>query len=315
MLSEKIKSLRKQAKLSQEQLAEKLNVSRQAVTKWETDAGVPDIANLQAIASLFHISLDELLENQAKSPASQDFLFDSVTEYDIDGKKNFDITLAGARRVWLTGTEEEKIKVRLASDQIADIQSTYKVKIDDLKNRIDVDVRRFGTMTEAKSKEALYIFIRIPKRYVKRVELSGSAEELKLQEIQIENLEFTGKTHYVSLENVSGHVELNSNEDMDIRCLNLDGRLDINQISATSRLTLPAGTDFQAVTKGIANHIFCEKDGKDGKPIEALCKPGEEKKETENIIELNGIKSELVICLVSDKGMRDNLCRDEAESV
>jgi transcriptional regulator with XRE-family HTH domain len=41
--AEKLKIIRKQAGMSQEQLAEKLGVSRQAVTKWETDAGIPDI--------------------------------------------------------------------------------------------------------------------------------------------------------------------------------------------------------------------------------------------------------------------------------
>ena len=41
--AEKLKTLRKQAGMSQEQLAEKLRVSRQAVTKWETDGGIPDI--------------------------------------------------------------------------------------------------------------------------------------------------------------------------------------------------------------------------------------------------------------------------------
>ena len=40
-LGEKIREQRKQADLSQEQLAEKLNVSRQAITKWETDKGIP----------------------------------------------------------------------------------------------------------------------------------------------------------------------------------------------------------------------------------------------------------------------------------
>ena len=48
-LAEKLKSSRKQAGMSQEQLAEKLGVSRQAVTKWETDAGIPDIENVIAI--------------------------------------------------------------------------------------------------------------------------------------------------------------------------------------------------------------------------------------------------------------------------
>ena len=60
--SEKLKSIRKQAGMSQEQLAEKLGVSRQAVTKWETDGGIPDIDNLLAISALFSMSVDELLQ-------------------------------------------------------------------------------------------------------------------------------------------------------------------------------------------------------------------------------------------------------------
>ena len=63
-LYEKLKAIRKQAGMSQEQLAEKLNVSRQAVTKWETNTGIPDIENIKAISALFDISIDELLSNQ-----------------------------------------------------------------------------------------------------------------------------------------------------------------------------------------------------------------------------------------------------------
>ena len=44
---EKLKSARKEAGLTQEQLAVKLMVSRQAITKWETDKGMPDIENLK----------------------------------------------------------------------------------------------------------------------------------------------------------------------------------------------------------------------------------------------------------------------------
>lgn len=61
-LGEKIKDLRKKANISQEDLAEKVGVSRQAVTKWEKDLGLPDIENLKSIASLFNISIDELLD-------------------------------------------------------------------------------------------------------------------------------------------------------------------------------------------------------------------------------------------------------------
>ena len=63
-LGEKIKDFRTRAGLSQEQLAEKLCVSRQAITKWENDRGIPDINNLQSIANLFDVSIDLLVNNK-----------------------------------------------------------------------------------------------------------------------------------------------------------------------------------------------------------------------------------------------------------
>ena len=81
--AEKLKSIRKQAGMSQEQLAEKLSVSRQAITKWETGAGIPDIENLMVISGLFGISIDELLGNKGVEKKTSDFLYESVTEYDI----------------------------------------------------------------------------------------------------------------------------------------------------------------------------------------------------------------------------------------
>ncbi|MBR4627027.1 MAG: helix-turn-helix transcriptional regulator [Ruminococcus sp.] len=59
--SEKLRKARNNAGLSQEQLAEKLCVSRQAVTKWETGKGMPDIENIRAISALLNVSIDELL--------------------------------------------------------------------------------------------------------------------------------------------------------------------------------------------------------------------------------------------------------------
>ena len=62
-LGEKLKEARKQAGLSQLQLAEKLNVSRSAVAKWETDKGIPDVENLKMIAKLLGVSIDYLLDD------------------------------------------------------------------------------------------------------------------------------------------------------------------------------------------------------------------------------------------------------------
>ena len=61
-LGERIRDERKKKGLSQEELADILNVSRQAITKWETDRGIPDIANLIRISEEFEISLDELIK-------------------------------------------------------------------------------------------------------------------------------------------------------------------------------------------------------------------------------------------------------------
>lgn len=60
-VGKKIKALRQQMGISQERLAEMLMVSRQAVTKWESEAGLPDLANIQAIAALFGVSIDYIL--------------------------------------------------------------------------------------------------------------------------------------------------------------------------------------------------------------------------------------------------------------
>ena len=62
-LGEKLKSARKCAGLTQEQLADKLLVSRQAVAKWESDKGMPDIDNLRRLSKLLGVSIDYLLEN------------------------------------------------------------------------------------------------------------------------------------------------------------------------------------------------------------------------------------------------------------
>ena len=53
--------LRKKHNLSQEELAEKLGVSRQAVSKWERSEASPDTDNLIALAKIYELSLDELI--------------------------------------------------------------------------------------------------------------------------------------------------------------------------------------------------------------------------------------------------------------
>lgn len=64
--NEKLIKLRKENKLTQDKLAEKINISRQSISKWENGHGYPDIENLMKISDLYNLSLDELLKDDKK---------------------------------------------------------------------------------------------------------------------------------------------------------------------------------------------------------------------------------------------------------
>lgn len=83
---EKLKEARKEAALSQEQLAEKLSVSRSAVAKWESDKGMPDINNLKAIAQLLNVSIDYLLDDGKRISFSEIKEAIDLNDYEKTGK-------------------------------------------------------------------------------------------------------------------------------------------------------------------------------------------------------------------------------------
>jgi len=61
-LGEQLQKLREQKNMSREELAQEMNVSRQAVYKWENNKGYPDIENLIKLSDLYNITLDELIK-------------------------------------------------------------------------------------------------------------------------------------------------------------------------------------------------------------------------------------------------------------
>lgn len=64
--SEALVKIRKDNNMTQEEMAEQLNVTRQTVSKWESDLSVPDIAMVQTIAAFFDVSIDELMNGVKK---------------------------------------------------------------------------------------------------------------------------------------------------------------------------------------------------------------------------------------------------------
>ena len=83
---EKLKEARKEAGLSQEQFAEKMNVSRSAIAKWESDKGMPDVNNLKMMAQLLGISLDYLLDEDEKLSFNETKEAIDLDSFEVSGK-------------------------------------------------------------------------------------------------------------------------------------------------------------------------------------------------------------------------------------
>ena len=99
MISKNLLFLRKHANLSQEALAEKLDVSRQTLAKWENGESVPDVIHCDRMAELFDISLDDLLHTELDEtglPPRGRFVFGTVTV----GEKGQIVIPVKARRIF-----------------------------------------------------------------------------------------------------------------------------------------------------------------------------------------------------------------------
>ncbi|MDE5893089.1 MAG: helix-turn-helix domain-containing protein [Acetatifactor sp.] len=139
MLSKNLYNLRKLHKLSQEQVAERLGVSRQAVAKWETGETAPDIHNCVALARLYDVSVDDLVNYDSAGsgmtvPPKGKHLFGVVTVGDKgqivlpkQARKIFHIQ-AGDQLVVL-GDEAQGIAIIKADEMLGlmnDVQQTMR---------------------------------------------------------------------------------------------------------------------------------------------------------------------------------------------
>lgn len=83
MINENLKSLRKINQYTQEELAEKLNVSRQSIAKWESEESIPDICSCIKLAKLYNVKLDDLVNHSEEKtgiivPPKGKFFFGAV---------------------------------------------------------------------------------------------------------------------------------------------------------------------------------------------------------------------------------------------
>ena len=107
MLSERLKTLRSEAKLTQKEIAEKLEVSQQFYAKWESNKSTPASKNLNKLADFFNVSTDYLLGNTDNKKALS---FDDLKEAIINSKTFNHRPLTDAERNEIIKMIEDKLK-------------------------------------------------------------------------------------------------------------------------------------------------------------------------------------------------------------
>ncbi|MBO5453920.1 MAG: helix-turn-helix transcriptional regulator [Clostridia bacterium] len=284
---ERLKQIRANQGLSQEQLAEKIGVSRQAITKWETNRGLPDIENMIILAEIFKVTLDELILERISVQESQQELFESETVYDIDCDKHFDIRVGNARKVCIQGCDDEKVHIKLQSEVLENLSSLYKVKIDERKNRLDIDCHNKKEISQFEAENSLNIIIMLPVNFTEHCEIDASVKELYIENLKLKRLEYDGDAETVFIKDADGSLEFTGKTDYDITIDGTCTQLDINQWGAKTLVHVADISKYTLVNKGRKSKIYCIKDGAISEEIYDLS--------GENVISISGIGSELIV--------------------
>lgn len=271
--NEKLKMLRKESNLTQEELAERLNVSRQAITKWESGDGTPDIENLKQISILFNTTIDELIKENKIVTVESKVQYSYVQKLDIDHTKHFDINICKINELNIIANNEETVKVEILSNE-EDLSESLSVEFDDLYNNLDIDIKG---KTSAKD---ITINMYLPEKYIEDIELNSKIKTLNISNIDLKKLEYDGDLKYLNVRNSKGAIVLNTTKcDIEANYDKLEGTLEVNTFNSTARVELPKDAEYKTILKGIKNQF-----------IDAV-----NKENSENIIELNGMNSKLIV--------------------
>lgn len=141
--------LRKKKGLSQEELAEKLGVSRQAVSKWERSEASPDTDNLIALAKIYELSLDELIfgEKETKEEKSED-------------RKNGNKVNIGPSGIYVETDDGDKVQINLKGIQVTEGNHIHINSDDD--DDDDFDDEDDDESDRSKSSTAVKLWLHVP---------------------------------------------------------------------------------------------------------------------------------------------------------
>ena len=115
---------RKKKGLSQEEVAEKLGVSRQTISKWETEETVPDIYQAKRLAKIFGLSLDELIDTDLDQKEIEEVI--KNTDEKKEAKINW--TNAWSKKYPVLATYQQEVDIDRYARQIREMLTDLQVK-------------------------------------------------------------------------------------------------------------------------------------------------------------------------------------------
>lgn len=115
---------RKKSGLSQENVAEKLGVSRQTISKWETGETLPDIRQSKRLAVLYHITLDELVEYDFDEQQAREMI-DSVSE---EAQAKIDWNRVRSKKYPVLATYHKTVRIDDYAPQLREMLTQLQVE-------------------------------------------------------------------------------------------------------------------------------------------------------------------------------------------
>ena len=115
---------RKKSGLTQENVAEKLGVSRQTISKWETGETLPDIRQSKALAMLYHMTLDELIEYDFDEAQAQQMI-DSVSE---EAQARIDWNKVWSKKYPVLATYHQTVRIDDYAPQLRELLTRLRLE-------------------------------------------------------------------------------------------------------------------------------------------------------------------------------------------
>lgn len=115
---------RKKSGLSQEEVAEKLGVSRQTISKWELDETLPDICQSKKLSNLYHLTLDELIDFDVDAKEIEQMIENTSEEI----VQKIDWTNAWAKKYPILASYQEKIDINNYAVKIRELLDNLKTQ-------------------------------------------------------------------------------------------------------------------------------------------------------------------------------------------